>query len=85
MIVNVRVEGKWHEPEFKKTTTSSERMPTTQANCAWKTEVRLLMAGLRRIRKAESERDSSILLYHLTAFLESYNPVTNNESDRRRK
>jgi len=30
------------------------------------TEVRLLMAGLRRIRKAESERDSSILPYHLS-------------------
>jgi len=43
------------------------------------------MAGLRRIRKAESERDSSVLRYHLTPFLESYSRVTNNESDRRQK
>lgn len=83
LTVNVRVESKWHEPEFKKTTKSSKRMPTTQANCTWKTDW-ILLAGLRRIRKAESER-GSILRYHLTVFLESHNPVTNNESDRRQK
>jgi len=35
LTLNFRVEGKWHEPEFKKTTTSSKRMTTTQAYCAW--------------------------------------------------
>ena len=71
----MRIEGKWREPEFKKTTTSIWRMPTTQTALGKLIEVTLLIAGLRMIRKAESER---VGIYDTIS--QCYNPVKNNET-----